>query len=429
MSRRGARDPPMIDVRPSGPDDPRPRVVWFVNQYAGSADHGMEFRHYELGRELVRLGATVVIISGSYSHLFARQPAVAGAYTVEPLDGLTYCWVRVPTYRRAISIGRVWNMIVFMLRLYRLPTGRLPEPDAIVVSSPSLYPILPAARWARRFGSRLLFEVRDVWPLTLRELGGLSPRHPLVFTMQWFEDRAYRVADRIVSVLPALASHLADRGADPGKLTVIPNGVSADVLAEPTTATVPPSTTGDGDRPFRVGFVGTLALANAIDNLLEAARLLDGERIEIVIVGQGSEGDRLRSLAADLPAVRFVGAIPKADVPSTLSGFDVCYVGYHKSPLYRFGISPNKVYDYMAAARPIILAADGANDLVQEADCGLTIPPDDAVALAAAIRSMRDLPTDRRQAMGSNGRTWVARERSYATLARQYDPLLFGAGR
>jgi glycosyltransferase involved in cell wall biosynthesis len=419
----------MIDVRPSGPDDPRPRVVWFVNQYAGSAEHGMEFRHYELGRELVGLGATVVIISGSYSHLYARQPTVSGAYTVEPLDGLTYCWVRVPSYGRAISIGRVWNMVVFMLRLYRLPTDRLPEPDAIVVSSPSLFPILPATRWARRFGSRLLFEVRDVWPLTLRELGGLSPRHPLVFVMQWFEDRAYRAADRIVSVLPAIASHLTDRGADPGKLAIIPNGVSADVLAVPTTAAAPPSPGDARDRPFRVGFVGTLALANALDNLLEAARLLEDDQIEIVIVGQGSEGDHLRSLAADLPAVRFVGAIPKADVPTTLGGFDVCYVGYHRSPLYRFGISPNKVYDYMAAARPIILAADGANDLVQEADCGLSIPPDDAAALAAAIRSMRDLPADRRREMGSNGRAWVSRERSYATLARQYEPLLFGGDR
>lgn len=419
----------MIQVSPSGRDDPPARVVWFVNQYAGSAEHGMEFRHYELGRELVGLGATVVIISGSYSHLYARQPTVTGAYTVETFDGLTYCWVRVPSYARAISIGRVWNMIVFMLRLYRLPTDRLPRPDAIVVSSPSLFPIVPAGRWARRFRSRLLFEVRDVWPLTLQELGGLSRRHPLVFTMQWFEDRAYRVADRIVSLLPAIGPHLSARGADLTKLSIVPNGVSEEVLRASSSDLPEPEPADRSSTRFTVGFVGTLALANAIDNLIEAARRLEDDAIEIVIVGQGSEGDRLRTLAGGLANVRFVGGIPKGQVPSMLRGFDVCYVGYHSSPLYRFGISPNKVYDYMAAARPIVLAADGANDLVQEADCGFTIAPDDPAALAAAIRSMRDLPPSRRDAMGANGRAWVERERSYATLARQYDPILFDGAR
>src|SRR5664279_2205905 len=156
-------------ARPSESRDARPFVVWFVNQYAGSPRHGMEFRHFELGRELAALGLTVVVISGSYSHLLAHQPTTNGAYTFEDVDGLTYCWVKVPSYRRAMSLGRIYNMVMFMLRLYRLPTARLPPPDAIVVSSPSLFPILPAQRWARHTGSRLVFEVRDIWPLTLQE--------------------------------------------------------------------------------------------------------------------------------------------------------------------------------------------------------------------------------------------------------------------
>ena len=119
-------------------------VVWIVNQYAGSPAHGMEYRHYELGRELTSLGMTVVVISGSYSHLFTQQPRTRGGYTVERIDGVTYCWVKIPAYRRAMSLGRVFNMVAFMLRLYRLPVGRFPRPDAIIVSSPSLFPILPA---------------------------------------------------------------------------------------------------------------------------------------------------------------------------------------------------------------------------------------------------------------------------------------------
>lgn len=407
----------------------RPSVVWFVDQYAGSPHHGMEFRHYELGQELARLGLTVVIISGSYSHLFVHGPTVVGAYTLEDVDGIAYCWVKVPTYGRAISLGRVLNMVAFMLRLYRLPTDRLPTPDAIVVSSPSLFPILPVQRWARRHHSRLIFEVRDVWPLTLQELGGLSGRHPLVAAMSWFEKRAYRVADLVVSVLPGAEPHFVSRGMAPSKFRFIPNGTSPDALMEPASGVPANVRSVTGSSRFTVGFVGTLAVANAIEVLIEAARILAGEDIQFVLVGQGSEEQRLKALAADIPNVAFVGAVAKGDVPATLREFDVCYVGYHRSPLYRFGISPNKVYDYMAASRPIILAAEAANDLVKDADCGVTVPPDDPLALADAIRSIKALPSIRRRELGANGRAYVEREHTYAGLARRYQSILTGADR
>jgi glycosyltransferase involved in cell wall biosynthesis len=413
---------------PAGRGSP-PLVIWFVNQYAGSPVHGMEFRHYELGRELAALGHKVVVISGSYSHLFTRQPTTTGTYSVQDVGGLTYCWVKVPAYERAVSVGRVLNMLAFMARLYRLPVRRLPTPDAIVVSSPSLFPILPAERWAHRSRARLVFEVRDVWPLTLQELGGLSRHHPLIALMSWFENRAYRVAGRVVSVLPAARSHLESHGMAPSKLSVIPNGVSPDALLEPSASVPPQIRAATARHAFNVGFVGTLGSANALEALIGAARLLDGEDIGFVIVGQGSEEAHLRALAADLAHVIFVGPVAKGDVPATLRGFDVCYVGYHQSALYRFGISPNKVFDYMAASRPIILAAAAANDPVRDAQCGLTVEPDDAAALAEAIRSLRAVTPSERARLGARGREYVERVHTYAGLAALYLPVLDGSDR
>jgi glycosyltransferase involved in cell wall biosynthesis len=388
----------------------------------------MEYRHYELGRELVALGMTVVVITGSHSHLFATQPRVTGGYTIERLDGLTYCWVRTPAYTRSMSLGRVFNMVVFTLRLYRLPTGRLPRPDAIIVSSPSPFPILPAKRWAVRWGARLVFEVRDLWPLTLQELGGLSDRHPLVIVMDWFERRAYRDADAVVSLLPAAATHFESRGLPRGRVHVIPNGVSESALLEPT-SDAPDNVRGAvAGASFIVGFVGTLGMANALETLIKAGRLLDGEDIKLVIVGRGPDEDRLRAMAAGLRHVVFAGPVPKADVPATLRRFDVCYVGFHKSPLYRFGIAPNKVYDYMAAGRPIILAAEAANDVVRDADCGISVPPEDPTALAEAIRSMRALSSEDRARLGQNGRDYVRREHGYRGLAMRYRALLDRSG-
>jgi glycosyltransferase involved in cell wall biosynthesis len=402
----------------------QPAVVWIVNQYAGSPAHGMEYRHYELGRELVALGMTVVVISGSYSHLFAHQPRTTGGYTLESIAGLTYCWVRIPAYRRAISLGRVVNMVAFMARLYRLPAERLPRPDAILVSSPSLFPILPAERWARRWRSRLVFEVRDLWPLSLQELGGLSSRHPLVAVMSWLEGRAYRVADVVVSVLPAAATHFEARGMASGKLRVIPNGVSESALEEPTSGPPDGVRAAVGVGAFTVGFVGTLGMANALETLIEAARRLEGADIRFVIVGHGPDEERLRGRASGIAHVVFAGSVAKVDVPATLRLFDACYVGYHRRPLYRFGIAPNKVYDYMAAGRPVILAAEAANNVVRDADCGITVPPDDPVALAEAIRSLRAMPAEERARLGANGRAYVEREHGYRVLARRYRAVL-----
>jgi glycosyltransferase involved in cell wall biosynthesis len=213
----------------------------------------------------------------------------------------------------------------------------------------------------------------------------------------------------------------------PDKLRIIPNGVSPSALLESSRPTPTQVEAAAGRHAFTVGFAGTLGQANALDTLIAAARLLSGDDVGIVIVGQGPEEARLRTLAADLDNVFFVGPVAKPDVPATLKAFDVCYVGYHRSSLYRLGISPNKVFDYMAAARPIILAASAANDPVRDGNCGLTVEPDDPAALAQAVRSLRSVSPDARARMGSNGRTYVERVHSYATLAELYIPVLDAA--
>src|SRR3954447_10973425 len=254
-------------VRPqqSPSEDDRKPVVWIVNQYAGSPLHGMEYRHYHLARELVARGHRVVMLSGSYSHLFTRRPRVSRPFTLQDIDGITYCWVAGPPYGRAISVGRVLNMVAFAAALEGLPTRRLPRPDAILVSSPSLFPLPVAARWARRFGARLAFEVRDIWPLTLQELGGLSAHHPLVALMRRIEDYGYRVADAVVSVLPAAREHMVARGMDPAKFRYLPNGI--DLTSGPEPDADPPDEVADAvrDGVFTVGFVGTLGHANVLE--------------------------------------------------------------------------------------------------------------------------------------------------------------------
>lgn len=404
------------------------RVVWIVNQYAGSPRHGMEYRHYQLARALAGRGHRVVVFSGSRSHLFTQPPRVSRPFTLQAIDGVSYCWVAVPGYERAISIGRVVNMTAFAAALECLPTRRFPRPDAILVSSPSPFPISVASRWARRFGARLVFEVRDIWPLTLRELGGLSPRHPLVAMMQRLEDYGYRVADSVVSVLPAADGHMVSRGMDPAKFHYLPNGIDLDGAR---TAGGAPAAVREAIRPgaFVVGFVGTLGRANVLETLIDAAHLLDPDEVQVVIVGHGPERRQLMVRASGAPNVAFVGPIPKQQVGSAIALFDACYVGYRRSPLYRFGVSPNKLYEYMAAGRPVLFAAETANQPVRDADCGRTLAPEDPDALAAAIRSLAACSDAERTRLGANARAYVERHHDYGRLADELARILLGDGR
>jgi glycosyltransferase involved in cell wall biosynthesis len=128
--------------------------------------------------------------------------------------------------------------------------------------------------------------------------------------------------------------------------------------------------------------------------------------------------------AADVPNVTFVGPIPKRDVAATIELFDACYVGYRRSSLYRFGVSPNKLYEYMAVGRPVLFAADAANQPVQEADCGRTIAPEDPEALAEAIRSLVACSDGERARLGANAREYVARRHDYGRLAEELAGIL-----
>jgi glycosyltransferase involved in cell wall biosynthesis len=403
-------------------------TIWMINQYAGSPWHGMEYRHYHLARALAERGHRVVVVSGSHSHLFTRPPRVSRPFTRQVIDGLTYCWVAVPRYGAAISLGRVLNMAAFAGALEVLPTSRLPRPDAILVSSPSLFPVPIAARWARRFGARLVFEVRDIWPLTLQELGGLSSRHPLIAAMQRLEDYGYRAADSVVSVLPGAGPHMVARGMDPAKFHYLPNGIDLDGGRRSGEA---PAAIRDAARPgsFTVGFVGTLGRANVLETLIDAARLLDPDEVRMVVVGHGPERSQLVERAAGARNVAFVGPIPKGDVAAALQLFDACYVGYRRSQLYRFGVSPNKLYDYMAAGRPVLFAADAANQPVQEADCGLTVAPEDPAALAGAITSLAAVSEAERARLGANARAYVERHHEYGRLAGELAEILLGRRR
>jgi glycosyltransferase involved in cell wall biosynthesis len=415
--------------------------ILYLNHYAGSPALGMEFRPYYLAREWVRAGHRVQIVAADFSHVRARQPAPGD----EIIDGIAYRWLPTPRYQ-GNGVGRVWNITRFLSQVWA-QSGRLVDdfkPDAVIASS--TYPMdfwvaRHIARLSRQRGGAtgrggsgrgavLVHEVHDLWPLSPIELSGLSPRHPFIRLCQAAEDAACRDADVVVSMLPKVSDHLAAHGLDLRKLHIVPNGISLDEWPQAGQGALP-ALRADVAAAIAaqraagrtvVGYAGSMGLPNALDGLLDAAALLRDEPLAFVLVGDGHERERLARRVADegLAQVTMLPPIPKAQIPSLLAQIDIAYIGWQRVPIYRFGIAPNKLMDYMMAGCVVLHSVDAGNDPVAECGCGLTVAPESPAAVAEGLRRLAALAPAERAAMGARGRAFVLANHTYPVLAQRF---------
>ncbi len=410
-----------------------------INHYAGSPHHGMEYRPYYLAREWLRAGHRVQIVAAAYSHVRSRQPEVGAQPCDEVIDGVAYRWLPAPAYV-GNGIGRVRNLWAFLSRLWREAPrlAREFKPDVVIASSTYPLDIWVARRIARLAGARLVYEVHDLWPASPIELSGMSARHPFIRLCQKAEDDACRDADTVVSMLPCVAAHLHAHGLDLRKLHIVPNGIALDEWAgEGDAANVPPAAEllPELAAPLRgqlaalkatgrsiVGYAGSHGLPNALDVFLDAAALLRDLPVSFVLVGDGHEKLRLAQRVRDegLSHVLMFAPVPKVQIPALLRCFDIAYIGWQRLPIYRFGIAPNKLMDYMMAARPVLHSVEAGNDPVAEAGCGLTVAPESAAAVADGVRALLACTPGERAAMGARGREFVVAHHSYRVLAQRF---------
>ncbi len=404
--------------------------ILLINHYAGGPRWGMEHRPYHFAREWVRTGHQVTIAAASFSHVRHAQPEGVDAVTGvadETIDGIRYRWYATPPYR-GNGLARLANVRAFLAALRRDAEflGSSLTPDIVIASSTYPFDVAVARRIARACGAMLVWEVHDLWPLSLIELSGMSRAHPFVLWCGAAERAACRNADLVVSMLPKVHDHLRSRGLDLMKLHVVPNGTAPEDWAQPPVAMREDVQAAlDRARAKRctiVGYAGSMGLPNAMHVLIEAAEQLREERFAFVLVGDGHERGRLEALVREkkLSSVIFLPPVPKAQIPSFLRSIDIAYIGWQRSPLYRFGIAPNKLMDYMMAGCVVLHSVDAGNDPVREAGCGVTVEPEDPKALARGLRQLAMAGPRERAAMGRQGRDYVLARHTYPMLAERF---------
>jgi glycosyltransferase involved in cell wall biosynthesis len=398
------------------------KVIWIVNHYAGSRVHGMEYRHYYLARHFARMGLRPAILCASFHHLLTKLPEERSG----TVDGIPYVWIHARRYEKN-DAKRALNMVDFSARLMFSRLRQLPRPDVVIASSPHPFVAFNGYRIARKHGARFLFEVRDLWPLTLLEVGGHSPRHPFIRMMARAERLGYERCDHTVSLLGGARDYMAAHGLDAGKFVHIPNGIDPQNAQEHAEALPEEHSRVIGSLRERgkliVLYSGSHGLVNALENVIEAAAILrDVPEVQFLLVGQGPEKEQLQQRAreADLTNVAFLPPVSRAQMPSLTQAADLGYIGLQKKDLFRYGVSPNKLYEYMAAGLPVLFAIDTIHDEVSEARCGFSVPAEDPPALADALRRIAALPRSRLREMGECGRRYVRETHSYEVLAQRY---------
>jgi len=397
-------------------------VVWFINDYAGSPFHGMTYRHYYMSKELLRRGIKSIIITASYSHFMNNQPPIRDKpYLFEKVDMVEYLWLKVIKYKDSRDKKRVLKWFQFSLKLFNLP-NQIDKPTVIVCSGSAPMLILPSYYLAKKYGAKLIFEIRDIWPLTLMDFKGYSKYNLLIYIMQKSVNFGFRNADSIISVLPNTDSYIRKQGIHDFKFTYLPNGIFLEELQNSLPLNREAKEKLSKDK-FTIGYTGAMGMGDGLDLLIDVAiELRNHPDIDFVLVGKGSEKERLRQRVRDLELknVTIIDAIPKREVQSMLALFDVCYIGWEDKEIYQYGISANKIFDYMYAKRPILHLFNGKGDLIIEAKCGISVKKQNSAVVAESILKLYSFSDRQRAEMGERGRAFVLKNHTYQNITDKF---------
>ncbi len=398
--------------------------ILIIHQAFASLDEPGGTRHYEFARLLSARGHRVTVIASPVSYI-TGTPLRLPPFSQKMGGGKEGGGVRilrasVYSAHHKSFVHRMFAFLSFMLSSFWLGLG-VEQVDVIWGTSPPIFQGVTAWALARLKRTRFLFEVRDLWPQFAVAVGVL--RNPwLICASEWLERFLYRRADRVIVNSPGFREHVTRRGAK--RVDLIPNGADPSMF-DP----------GDEGASFRTRhlladkfvalYAGAHGLSNDLGVVLEAAKMLAGSDIQIALLGDGKEKANLQTQAnaMELTNVTFAPSLPKAEMAGALAGADACIAILKPLDEYKTTY-PNKVFDYMAAGRPVVLAIDGViREVVEAAGCGVFVPPGDPSALAEA---MRELAADRERArqMGLAGRKYLERHFSRAAIGEQLVQLL-----
>ena len=407
------------------------KKIWILNHYAMPPNMPGGTRHYDLSQELIRKNFEVTIFSSGFSHekkdyfkLFKGNQ-----YVVENYGKLKFVWLKTTSYKKN-NYKRIINMISYLTRILKVGHN-FSRPEVIIGSSVHPFAVIVAWLLSKKYKAKFIFEVRDLWPQTPIDMGVIKPNGIIAKLMYAWEEFMYRRAEKIIVLLPNAKKYIESKGISAEKIVWIPNGVNLEQFNNPKQFD-PDSNLAQllrkNKNKFKVIYTGAHGPANGLNVVIETASIFqkNHNEVQFFLIGNGVEKEKIQhnSEKYNLKNIHFFSSIPKEQIPDLLRYADLLLHCFAPVDVFKYGISPNKIFDYLASGKPIIMSVKTSNNIVQEAGAGITVEPGNAEALAKGIVKIQEMAPEERQKLGANGRAYVEKYHSSKVLAEKLEKIL-----
>ncbi|MFH6604968.1 glycosyltransferase family 4 protein [Maribacter algicola] len=400
--------------------------IWFINQYISSPDiEGDGYRHYYIAKNLAKNGYRTTLITSSFAHAPYRHNKIKGLFKLVNTEIKTL--ILKGNVYSGNGIGRIMSWVWFSLGLLIVPfisKKKIQAPDVIVLSSLPILPILNIVlmKWLFYPKAKFIFEVRDLWPLSVIELGNYGEKNIFIRFLSYLEKLSYKKADLIISVIPKADLHIREvLGHANFNFKWITNGFEIPErtvklnLADVLDIDISKSN-------FNIAYAGTLVTANPLDTIIEVVGNHNDRRVQLYILGWGPEKDRIIELSKNYDNIHLHDRIPKKYVTEFLSRMDLLFMGKgtKESTIYKFGTSQLKTFDYFYAGKPIIQALNSKENPVTYAKAGYVVQPENEEELLERIDYFLNLDITARREYGNRGHKYLMENCTYKQISVEF---------
>lgn len=387
--------------------------IWYLCQFASQPGQGKYQRQFLLCRNMAKEGHSLTLFSGR--HIASVRTRFWGINKSKMVDGVNCVLVNGTFSKEGINLRRIISMLSFELFLFlsTVFVKKNKRPDVIIASSLSLFTLKTACILKKRFGCKLIVEIRDIWPESPVQAGRLKESNPLVKILRRIEYKGYKNADGIISPIPKFDNYIKKKYPDlKFRFCYISQGFDETLY------------TGSRifDKPqgkFNICYAGLIGAANKVDVILDAMTKVKDKNIHLYLIGEGPLKNAYKEKYKEYSNIFFLDAIPKKEMIQFLQNFDLFVMAVRDMPIYDYGISPNKMIDYLIAGKPILNAYNGYRDILEEVNCGKYVEANNPQMLADAMIWFSELDKDQLIQMGRNGQQYVLEKMNFGYLANK----------
>ncbi|QSE96796.1 glycosyltransferase family 4 protein [Fulvivirga lutea] len=372
-------------------------------------------RHYGMGKELFKNGVRLNIFTSSFNHKKLEETQKFGFFKIfkkEEIDGVNFIWIRTLKYKKNDGLLRVLSMFLFSFSTFFLClfSRKFGSPDVIMASTPTLVPAFFASILSKLKRRPFILEIRDLWPETIVKFHPEKQGHILIKLFYKLELFCLHKADRIAGLLPGIPNYLDKLDLNlKKKFFWLPNGVESDILDV---------SLNTNSEVKKIVYAGALSKANAMESIINTADILKNSGLEFHIYGNGMEKADLLDLAKrkNLNHIYFHEPVPKKEVFNVISDADILIASLKDTDLYEYGISLNKIYDYMAIGKPVVFGVRAFNNPISEARAGVSVRPENAEEMADGIKEIVSMTIEQRNEMSIRARHYISKGHTFEIL-------------